>query len=584
MHRLFLIATILLSTAPALAADTPISATVDRREVAMGEQFRLQVTLQSSDSTDPILPPLNDFEVLEAGRSQQMRFINGRSSSSVVYSWALIPKAEGEFIIGAVEAEVKGKKVKTRPFRVRVVKTPETLGPDNEIYLVTAVSNPTPFVGEEVLFTLRLYRRVKISQADLDDPDFHGFLVEEGGKQKDFEATVDGQRFLVTEIKKILFPQEAGTIEIPSAKMHVDVVIKGRRAGGFDDFFGHGQTQKRLLVSEVIPLEVRPLPEAPANFSGLVGQFDISAKLSPRQVETGGSSTLQIIIGGRGNVQLIKEPKFNHPDGLKIYDDKPQIITQNESGTKSGQYTFSKALVPLKEGVFDLGQLQLVYFDPKQETYITRQTAPLRLMASGSAVAEQLRLTSAPTHLVNKEEVEVLADDLLPVRHAPKLVGRPFLRQGKQWLILFFLLFPPFIVLGTLWGVSIRQRRLGDTYAQKRDRAKSKALSALDSAEQALSAGETKKASEITSRALRAMVGDVFGMKGEALTPDDFKAELESHKIDKELITEATRLILELEAALFSAAGAANSRSLLTATRALLKPLYQATLKASRSR
>ena len=99
--------------------------------------------------------------------------------------------------------------------------------------------------------------------------------------------------------------------------------IKGyqRRRSVFDDFFddpfgdsGFGFGRQAVVENFVVPsdrttIEVLDVPAAgrPANFSGLIGDFKITAEAAPDEVAVGDPITLRVDISGPaylGNVEM----------------------------------------------------------------------------------------------------------------------------------------------------------------------------------------------------------------------------------------------------------------------------------------
>src|SRR5512143_4151832 len=88
----------------ASAQDISISAQADPQRVGVGESIRLVVTIQGQANigTEPALPDLADFQVYGGGRSSNFTFLNGQVSSSLQFTYILVPKHAGNFTIGAV--------------------------------------------------------------------------------------------------------------------------------------------------------------------------------------------------------------------------------------------------------------------------------------------------------------------------------------------------------------------------------------------------------------------------------------------------------------------------------------------------
>ena len=297
-----------------------------------------------------------------------------------------------------------------------------------------------------MLFTWRLYRRARIADARLDPFEFNGFLVEDLGEVREFETQVNGRTFMVSEIRKALFPQEQGELVIPATRLSCQVAKRaGRRSNSvFDDMFGRVATETKVLRSDPLRVEVRPLPAAPPGFSGLVGNFDLSGKVSQREMQVGESVTLTLEVSGTGNVQMIPEPPLPELTAVKVYDDKPGSSIKRQASGLSGSRTFRKALVPQAAGTLILPPVRLVYFDPTADAYRTTATAEIPLQVLPAEGEEELRLTETLAPSTGKVAVRILADDILPVYAGIDGIGgpgRPTTAQLAAMLLLPLLLY-----------------------------------------------------------------------------------------------------------------------------------------------
>ncbi|MCB1036324.1 MAG: BatD family protein, partial [Acidobacteria bacterium] len=236
---LFLLATVGLLAAGEAGAQS-IRTTINRTEATIEDQLLLTVTIEGAEAAQPQLPDLSDFQVHYRGPSSQIRVINGRSSSSISHNYVLLPKKTGAFTIGPASVEIGGKTLSSQPIQVRITDADTQPQESRDIFVTAQVSERKPYVGQQVIYTWRLYRRVQIGQAELGQQDFDGFLVEDLGEAKTFQSTVNGQQFAVHEIRKALFPQEAGKLTVPPAELQCQVVRRSNRRSRslFDDFFG----------------------------------------------------------------------------------------------------------------------------------------------------------------------------------------------------------------------------------------------------------------------------------------------------------------------------------------------------------
>ena len=98
----------------ATASDITVTATVDKTETTMDDQITLSVSVNGAQRIgDPVLPPLQDFQVISSGTSSEVKIINGSLSAFKSFNYILLPQKEGEFTIGQVQVEIQNKIYKT---------------------------------------------------------------------------------------------------------------------------------------------------------------------------------------------------------------------------------------------------------------------------------------------------------------------------------------------------------------------------------------------------------------------------------------------------------------------------------------
>jgi hypothetical protein len=521
-----------------------IQATLNRTEASVEDQLLLTLTVEGSRSADPTLPDLSDFDVHSRGQSTQMSFINGRVTSSVGYNYVLIPKRTGTITIGAATVELDGQVYSSAPIEVRIVGAEEKPEQTRDLFLSAKVSTTQPFVGQEVVYIWRFYRRVRIGDARLEPQDFAGFLVEDLGEVREYQATVNGVQYLVSEIRKALFPQEAGTQRVPASRLTLEVLVRRNRRGPdsmFDDFFGRSTTETKVLRSQEIELEVQPLPDPPVGFSGLVGEFEIQAQISKAALQVGESTTLELTVTGKGNVQMITEPTLPELPDFKIYDDKPSGSVERSGARLTGARTFSKALVPLRPGELVVSPVRLTYFDPEAGEFQEIQTAAIPLTVVPGQGKEDLNLTESLGPTTGKVAVRILADDLLPIYKGLDAARPSWVRSSDSWVFWAGLLLPALVFAATFLSQRRRERFALDTSLRRRHHALRQLRKGLRSVE----------SPESASLCLRQYIGDKLGLEGSALTPTEVDAQLRGRGVAEDVAAATHSLLDRLEAAQF---------------------------------
>jgi hypothetical protein len=552
------------------AAD--VVATIDRPEATVEDQLLLTVVIEGSRGAQPVLPEIPQFEVYPRGQSTQMSFINGRMSSSVTYNYLLVPKTTGVIQIGPVTAVVDGEVLASQPIQVRILQASDQPQQQRDLFITSRVSTTNPFVGQEVIYVWRFYRRVRIGDARLEPQEFQGFLVEDLGEVREYQTTVNGVEYLVSEIRKALFPQEVGSLVIPASRLTCEALIRDsrRRRSLMDDFFSSSSTETKVLRSSQIDVEVRPLPPPPAGFSGLVGSFTIDSSMSKQQVTVGESATLRLTVSGSGNVQLISEPELADLPAFKIYGDQPERSINRNGRSLSGSRSFSKALVPLEPGNWIIPPVSVRYFDPETATFKAAVTAEIPLFVAPAEGSEDLHLTEFIAPSTGKVAVRILADDILPIYGDLDAVSRPSNPRKSMLLFLFALILPIGLYLSARSVQRHRWRLEHDVAFQRHRVAFRRARKQLQ--QLAGSDSDPGQLGQSTSLCLREYIGDKLGLEGAALTPAELDDRLKGHGVSEALSGETLDLLERLEAARFGAASL-EAGNLIQQASALLKRL-----------
>lgn len=551
---------VLLTTYPLHAQQgVTLEAFVDSPTVSTDDQLVLTVRVSGANVfTEPSIPSRGNFEVLSRGSSSQVQMVNGKLSVSKEYTYVLQPLKAGEFDIGPISVFVEGVEKQTAPIHVTVTDTepsqPRKNAPNNhnfpppgfqsafppvmggnpmmnapdplqngsgqykDVFVTAEVDNKTPYKGEQVMYSFKLYTSKGVGEAKLDLPDFHDFWSEDIQKENKYYKELDGKRYVVSEFKVALFPSKSGSMVIAPATLHAQIEEAMNLPSAFNDPFfsmrgGPLSYRPRVFKTPEITLDVKDLPSgAPAGFSGLVGQFSVQANLSKKDLSVGDSATLSIQISGSGNIKDAQiQPNFQIP-GLKVYDDKPtQEIKKTASGV-SGTKTFKYALVPENPGKFTLPSLEISYFDPKKGSYETLTTPSYELSVVPGTSQEKLNKSAASNPAAG--DVSSLAEDIATI-HTPKLLKSTHEVFGFYYWVLVLFAAPPLVFAIAFLGVKRQRWREENSDSIRRKKALSRALDRI----KAIDLSQADEISPKISHILRDYLGDKFNLLGAALTP-----------------------------------------------------------------
>jgi len=539
---------ILLGPLSSVQAAVNVTAQVDRTLVSPGQSLQMQVKV-SGGSGEVDLSPITDFKVRTLGTTSSVQFINGQMSKEVSYNYLLMPLGKGKLTVPALTVTADGKTYHTDAITITVSDQPQTgtsTHPQTkDVWVSAEVSEMAPYTGQQITYTFRFYRAVSIDEANFSAPTFKGFSTDEVKDRYAYRKVINGREYSVTEVYIILTPLEAGEWTIDPAVVNVGVIRRrrGHSRSPFEDFFNRGVVEPHVLQTEPINVTVRPLPPLPTSlvFSGLVGNFEITADTETTHLAVGDSATLTITLQGKGNILDAQQPELALPTAFKSYADHPEDELVMDRNGISGKKVFRTALVPVKPGRFSLGPIQVTYFDVEKEAYQTLQAQLPSLNVVPQADTNNEAVTVTPDTLPTlKKKVAFTGRDILPPKESLATI-KP--NPPLKWPYFLLLLVAP-ALLCTVVTLTQRIQR-PDTSA--RATMKIKARKALKKA--CASEGEVFMTS--LYQALTAAIFSAAGRKGEALTWKEAETLLLDHHYCEDDAAGAARMLEEIESIKF---------------------------------
>ena len=407
-------------------AQTSFTASVNKNKVGLNEQFSLTYTV--NDSGDRFQPPVfYDFTVLSGpSTSSSTSIINGKVSKENSYTYYLRAKKVGLFTIGSASIRVNGKQYRSSTTSIQVLKsspknstnnTPLAKAKEN-VFLELELSNPNPYVGEQIIATYNLYFNQDIRNPDpLEMPTYNGFWHEDfdlGNNYPVKNIRKNGKSFQVAILKKsVLIPQRSGSLDIGSMDLEVPVAIPTNQR----DFFGRTRSRMVNIIcsSGNKTLKVKPLPSdgKPSNFSGAVGEFQFTTKLDRDSIQTNESATLSMRVSGTGNLRMLDLPTFDIPNDLEAYEPKykESIKLQNQglTGFKRVEYL----LIPRNRGTYKVNSGSFNYFNPKTKKYVTVDRPSYTLTVEGGVNGTS---STVVLNNITKEDVSFIGKDILYIK------------------------------------------------------------------------------------------------------------------------------------------------------------------------
>lgn len=542
--------------------------------VEAGENFRVSFKVTTQD-VDDFRSGLHSTDVVEViagpytSSESSFQMVNGHtsSSSSITYTYTLYAAKSGVYNIPAAHARVGGKQISSRPAKVTVVgsaqgrgnNSPKMHEDDNyqphmkaagsaisgrDLFIKVSANKKKVYEQEPILLTYKVYTLVDLTQLEGKMPELTGFHTQEIPlpQQKSFHIErVNGKPYrTVTWSQYVMYPQMTGKMEIPSITFKGIVVQQNRSVDPFEAFFngGSGYVEvKRNIVAPSIKIDVLPLPHKPANFSGGVGKFNISAQLNKNELKAGDPLSLRIVVGGIGNLKLIKQPVVNFPKDWDKYDPKVTDKTKLTSNGLEGNMIYDILAVPRNQGHYTIPPVELTYYDTSLNQYKTIKTQSFEIeVAKGdgsrSSVVDYSKDQPKDIKDIKKGEAELHSVD-------------NFFFGSVGYLMSLLIPFAAFVALLVIF----RKRAIdnADLVKMKGKKANKIATKRLRQANKLMLAGKSNEFYDEVLRALWGYVGDKLNMPAEKLSRQNISEKLQSHNVDDNTISKFLSAIDDCE-------------------------------------
>ncbi len=579
------IITALIVALYATAAFAQTSISVDAHKVVgVDERFNVVFEVEGENSPSNFTwSPGDDFQLVwgpQKGTSSSVSIVNGKvsKSSKSSFTYILLPKKTGTFTLPAATATVKGETISSKSITIQVVQngagqssgsssssggsgssssgsgssSSREAASGEDVFMRLNLSKTNVVVGEPITATLSLYQRANIvGFENARFPSFDGFWSQETETPSNIEfhrESLGDNIYNAAVLRRyVIIPQKSGNMTIDPAEIVclINVLRPGSSSGSiFDSFFGEEYvTVKKRVSTRAVTVKVSPLPAgAPASFSGGVGNYSISARLSKDSLKVHDAASLIVTVSGKGNVSLIEAPKLSFPPDFETYDVK---TTQNtdKSGT-TGSKTFEYPFIPRSYGDFTLPPLKYSYYDVNSKKYATVSTDSLRIkVAKGNQTATTTLEPGQNQLTVDRKGVKNLGEDIRFIRtKAPSftedkgfLVGRPL-----YWIILALLALAAFAIWLTMRKAAAMR---ADVRGTKNRKATKMALKRLKLAGEFMSKGLQTAFYEELHRALLGFVSDKLSMDMAEQNKENIAAALASRGISEGLANEFTDLL-----------------------------------------
>ena len=543
--------------------------------VATGEQFRLTYTVNTQDVSDFRAGDIpEELEVLIGpNRSMQSSYqmINGHtsSSSSITYTYIVRATKNGSYTIPPAHVVVGGKSIASNSLTVKVtgsgsvsssgssrqqsnnegeIRDAGSQISGSDLFIKVSANKKRVHEQEPILLTYKVYTLVGLTSLRGDMPDLKSFYTQEVDlpQQKSFSIeTFNGRPYKTTTWSQyVMFPQMTGKLEIPSITFEGIVVQQNRNIDPFEAFFNGGSGYievKKKIQAPGIDIQVDPLPQRPANFSGGVGKFNISAQFDKIEIKANDPVSMRVIVSGTGNLKLIKQPVVNFPKDFDKYEPKITDKTKLTSNGIEGSMIYDILVVPRHQGKYEIPPVEFTYFDTSENTYKTIKSESFTLdVAKGSGAGTVNDFTG-------QTDLQELTKDIRYIKTGDTRqhsLDDFFFGSTGYWIsltVLALLFISLFIIF--------RQRAIDNANVTKMrgKKANKVASKRLKKAARLMSDNKPSEFYDEVLRALWGYVGDKLNIPVEQLSHDNISQRLSERNVGEDTVSQFIGALDECE-------------------------------------
>ncbi len=395
-----------------------------------------------------------------------------------------------------------------------------------DVYVVASVDNLSPYVGQQIIYSFRLYDAIGLTNPLYQPSDFEGFWRVDIGVVSQTSEDINGRQYTVTTIATALYATQPGEQSIqPSSVVLPETVFRS----------------KTSLTANSVLVQVQSLPEGqPPGFNGAVGQFTMNATLDRQSVSVGQPVTMSLTVNGTGNVEQLPPPIV--PEGWRLTVNTGGYSSDLQNGLIVGSRDYQIVLFPANSGVQELPPITLNYFDPSAMAFRSVGTSPIEidvLDSSGNSVEQPADTSEA----------------FLKLKPIRDLNGSSTVLSISAFILLFFL---PILGVGAAIGWQWTRKKRRDVQDRLRQQ---QALRVALTQIKRVELSDSRLGYEQMSHILQKYVADKLAVEFDNQNRVDILSLLTSYEASKSAIVKMNLLIQVIDEGLFAPTFKNNSLS-----------------------
>ena len=365
-QRLKSLGLILWLCSSSFALQAAVTISVEPDPPREGDSFRIAFSVAGDVDEEPDFKSLDPLlEILGRNQQTSLSLINGKYTRQSTWILEVLPKAPGPIELPALAFGNE----RSEPLRIEPVGIPGGRERDAGLFLEAEATPPNPYVQQEVLYTVRLWRRYELSNASLSEPRLDSdAMVRPLGEDRQYVEERDGQRYEVVERRYLIYPQQSGRATIAPVTVTAQVL---ERAASLFEMFGRA-IKTRRVSSPAVQLEVRPMPAAfPPGAHWLPArQLRLNEVWSPDSagIRAGEPLTRTLSLWAKGltSGQLPAVP-IPELEGVKVYPEEAQLQDTPREVQMTAIRQQKVAFVAARRGVLEVPEVRLPWWNTETD-------------------------------------------------------------------------------------------------------------------------------------------------------------------------------------------------------------------------
>lgn len=545
---------LLMVVIPSFADNNSVIKVSAPNSVVVDQQVNIAYIVENKNVNSVAdFPKVEGFDFLigpSLMRSKEFYSYNGREQeiNKLTYTYVLLPTKAGNYTIPPLTFNIDGKDVKSPSVSIKVLPKDKIDSSKEEVFVISSVSKNSVYEQQSFIYSCKIYVRqlngISLRQ-QVKMPEFKDLQKKEIELEDDNQWTLEnyrGQNYFTKIYKQyVMYPQRTGNIEIESILFPFRVKVIDKSADPMEQLFYGGSVMKDVDINartNKLTINVKELPakDKPLDFIGGVGEFSATTEISGTSIEENSSVTLTLTVKGKGNINLISNPKVKFPDSFDVYEPKVSTDSRVNGVEEEGVRKIEYLAIPRSYGKYEIEPIKFSYFDIKAGTYKTIETKGYMLDIAKSANSTS---GSNVSNFTNKEDIKVLNNDIRFINTVNRL---DFQSKDNSFYnsiyygYLYLLAVVAFLIFIFAYRAKIQAN--SDIVKVKNKRANKIATKRLKQAKQYLKDKERYKFYDEVLKALWGYISDKLNIEVSLLSKDNVEEKLSEQGVDSETIKE----------------------------------------------